>query len=67
MSVTTPVRLVYNCSCRQSKHDVSLNDCLMIGDTPLNDLCGILICFRAYRITVTPYLLTLTMPSFMLD
>ena len=48
-SLTTPVRIVYNCSCRQSKHGVSLNDCLMVGDPPLNDLCGILIRFRFHQ------------------
>ena len=48
-SLTTPVRIVYNCSCHQSKHDVSLNDCLMVGDPPLNDLCGILVRFRLHH------------------
>jgi len=34
-SATTPVRIVYNYSCRQSTKHASLNDCLLVGDTPL--------------------------------
>ena len=30
-SSTTPIRIVYDCSCRQSKHHPSSNDCLMVG------------------------------------
>ena len=47
-SPTTPVRIVYNCSCRQSPQHASLNDCLMVGDPPLIDLCAILLRFRLY-------------------
>ena len=47
-SPTTPIRIVYNCSCRQSSHHASLNDCLMVGDPALIDLCAILLRFRLH-------------------
>ena len=37
-SSTTPIRIVYNCSCRQSTLP-SLNDCLITGPSFLTDLC----------------------------
>lgn len=37
-SPTTPLRIVYNCSCCQSPRQASLNDCLMVGDSALTDL-----------------------------
>ena len=45
---TMPVRIVYNCSYCQSPAHASLNDCLLIGDTPSIDVCGILLCFRLH-------------------
>ena len=30
-SSTTPIRIVYDCSCKQSNNSPSLNDCLMVG------------------------------------
>ena len=45
VSSMTPVRIVYNCSCRQSTPP-SLNNCLMTGPSFLADLCGILLRFR---------------------
>ena len=48
-SSTTPVRIVYNCSCRQSPKYASLNDCLLVGDTLLIDVCAILLRFRLHR------------------
>ena len=48
-SSTTPIRIVYDCSCRQSQGQPSLNDCLMVGPTFLNDMCGILLRFRTHR------------------
>ena len=48
-SATTPIRIVYDCSCRQSQNEPSLNDCLMVGPTFLNDMCGILLRFRSHR------------------
>ena len=51
-SLMTAVRIVYNCSCRQSTLP-SLNDCLMIGPSFLADLCGILLRFRWYTIGIS--------------
>ena len=48
-SATTPIRIVYDCSCRQSQNQPSLNDCLMVGPTFLNDMCGILLRFWSHR------------------
>ena len=45
-SPTTPIRIVYDCSCRASSNCASLNDCLMVGPPFLNDLCAILLRFR---------------------
>lgn len=47
-SPTTPIRIVYNCSCRQSQQHASLNDCLMVGSPPLIDICNILLRFRLH-------------------
>ena len=49
-SSTTPIRIVYDCSCKQSPSSPSLNDCLNPGPQFLNDLCSILLCFRQYNI-----------------
>ena len=48
-SITTPIRIVYDCSCRESASSVSLNDCLQIGPPFLNNLCAILIRFRDHH------------------
>ena len=48
-SVTTPVRIVYDCSCRQSNALPSLNDCLITGPHFLVDLCTILLHFRTHQ------------------
>ena len=47
-STTTPIRIVYDCSCRQSKKHASLNDCLLVGPPFLNDLCSIILRFRSH-------------------
>ena len=47
-SHTTPIRIVYDCSCRESSTSVSLNDCLMVGPLFLNELCAILLHFRLH-------------------
>jgi hypothetical protein len=51
-SVTTPIRIVYDCSCRQSRDQPSLNDCLMSAPPELNDLTGILLRFRMHKYAV---------------
>ena len=43
---TTPIRIVYDCSCRQSREHPSLNDCLIPGS--LNDMCSILLRFQMH-------------------
>jgi len=48
-SSTTPVWIVFNCSCRQSVDSPSLNDCLHADPPFLNDLCGILIRFQQHN------------------
>ena len=47
-SATTPIRIVYDCSCRQSNDHPSLNDCLMSGPPFLVDLCAIIMHFRTH-------------------
>jgi len=47
-SNTTPIRIVYDCSCKQSSEHPSLNDCLHVGPPFLNHLCAILLRFRQY-------------------
>ena len=47
-SATTPIRIVFDCSCRQSSGYPSLNDCLLIGSPCVNDLCAILVRFRCH-------------------
>ena len=44
-SSTTPVRIVFDCSCRQNPNSPSLNDCLDVGPPFLNDLCTIIMRF----------------------
>ena len=48
-STTTPIRIVYDCSCKQSPDAPSLNDCLHPGPPFLNDLCAILLRFRQHN------------------
>ena len=47
-SDTTPIRIVYDCSCKQSSQHHSLNDCLHIGPPFLNHLCAILLHIRLF-------------------
>ena len=47
-SATTPIRIVFDCSCRQSSNHPCLNDCLIIGSPCNNDLCAMLIRFRTH-------------------
>ena len=44
-SPTTPIKMVYDCSCHGNSNCASLNDCLMVGPPILNDLCAILLHF----------------------
>ena len=47
-SSTTPIRIVYDCSCKQSCSSPSLNDCLYAGPPFLNNLSAILVRFRQH-------------------
>ncbi|XP_070562368.1 uncharacterized protein [Ptychodera flava] len=49
-SVTTPIRIVYDCSSKQNADSASLNDCLQTGPSLINDLPAILLRFRANRV-----------------
>ncbi|XP_071133119.1 uncharacterized protein [Mytilus edulis] len=45
-SVTTPIRIVYDCSCKQTPDSASLNDCLLNVPPKLNEVTAILLRFR---------------------
>ena len=48
-SATTPIRVVYECSCRQSQEHPSLNDSLLPGPPITNDLTAILPRFPRHK------------------
>lgn len=52
-STTTPIRIVYDCSCRIAKDHPSLNDCLLSTPPDLNDITSILIRFRIHPLAVS--------------
>ena len=52
-STTTPIRIVYDCSCRPTTESASLNDCLLDVPPKLNDVTGILMRFRMNRYGVS--------------
>jgi len=52
-SPTTPIRIAFDCSCRQSCDHPSLNDCLEIGTPCSTDLCSILVRFRLHQLGIT--------------
>ena len=52
-SVTTPLRIVYDCSSREAKHLASLNDCLETGPPFLQQLPAILLRFRAHKFGIS--------------
>ena len=45
-SATTPIRIVYDCSCKSSSDSPSLNDCLMSTPPKLNDITSLFLRFR---------------------
>ena len=47
-SQTTPIRIVYDCSCHNSVNTASPNDCLTVGPPFINDLCAILLRFWSH-------------------
>ncbi|XP_052271430.1 uncharacterized protein LOC127872142 [Dreissena polymorpha] len=52
-SATTPIRIVYDCSCRTSTQFPCLNDCLESTTPMLNDLTTILVKFRLHGYAIT--------------
>ena len=50
-SLTTPIKIVYNCSCRESDNKPSLNDCLKTLPPQMSDITGIR--FRLHKYAVT--------------
>ncbi|VDI47902.1 Hypothetical predicted protein [Mytilus galloprovincialis] len=52
-SSTTPIRIVYDCSCRQDSESPSLNDCLSSTPPQLNKLTDILTRFRYGKYALT--------------
>ena len=48
-SPTTPLRIVYDCSCKASPNQASLNECLQSGPPLLNDMLAILLRFRTHK------------------
>ncbi len=49
-SPTTPVRIVYDCSCRETPTSPSPNDCLATGPPSLPEIGSILVRFRSHPI-----------------
>ena len=52
-SSTTPLRIVYDCSCSPNAAQPSLNSCLSTGPDILNDMTAILVRFRCYQYGIT--------------
>ncbi|XP_063436158.1 uncharacterized protein LOC134717595 [Mytilus trossulus] len=52
-STTTPIRIVYDCSCKKSPDHASLNDCLMSTPPDSNDLTKILMGFRTKKYAIS--------------
>ncbi|XP_045022890.1 uncharacterized protein LOC123466813 [Daphnia magna] len=51
-SATTPIRIVYDCSCK-TRSGISLNDCLLTGPPLQNDTLHILLRFRIHHIGIS--------------
>ena len=52
-SSTTPIRIVYDCSCKLSPTSASLNDCLIHTPPNLNDISSLVLRFRSSKCGVT--------------
>ena len=50
---TTPIRIVFDCSCRQASGYPCLNDCPLIGSPCVSDLCAILVHFRCHHFGIS--------------
>ena len=51
-SSTTPLRIVFDCSCKPARGSPSLNECLKNVSPNLNELTGILLRFRLHKYAV---------------
>ena len=52
-SATTPLRVVFDCSAKPSKHSPSLNECLHSGPSLINEMCSVLLRFRLNKFACT--------------
>ena len=52
-STTTPITIVYDCSCRGDGNLASLNDCLTVAPPFLNNLCSIMLCFSLHAFALS--------------
>jgi hypothetical protein len=52
-SPTTPIRIVYDCSCSPNADQASLNSCLSTGPDIFNDMTAILVRFQCYQYSLT--------------
>ncbi|VDH99281.1 Hypothetical predicted protein [Mytilus galloprovincialis] len=52
-STTTPIRIVYDCSCKENAKSPSLNDCLHSYPPISNDITELLTRFRTQKFAVT--------------
>ncbi|XP_063408175.1 uncharacterized protein LOC134691539 [Mytilus trossulus] len=52
-STTTPIRIVYDCSCKENTKSPSLNDCLHSYPPIANDITELLTRFRTQKFAVT--------------
>ena len=52
-SKTMPIRIVYDCSCKLSGNHPSLNDCLEIGPSLVNNLCSMLLRFHVHKFALS--------------
>ncbi|CAC5409719.1 unnamed protein product [Mytilus coruscus] len=52
-SSTTPMGIVYGCSCKDGRGNQSLNECLESHPPVMNDITGILMRFRAKKYATT--------------
>ncbi|VDI23051.1 Hypothetical predicted protein [Mytilus galloprovincialis] len=52
-STTTPIRIVYDCSCKENAKSPSLNDCLHSYPPISNDITELLTRFRTHKFAVT--------------
>ena len=52
-SVTTPLRIVFNCSAKESPQAASLNDCLMTGPSLTEKIGDVLMKFRTGKFAYT--------------